>query len=51
MYIHYTWETEAGGKRQDAKSLPDIQIQIELNLSPSHRKQNKKTGVFDIVSV
>lgn len=51
MYIHYTWETEVGGKRQDAKSLPDIQIQIELKLSPSHRKQNKKTEVFDIVSV
>lgn len=35
MCIHDAWKTEAG-----AKSLPDIQIQTELNIRPSHREQN-----------
>ena len=41
MCIHDTWKTEARGKRQETESLPDIQIQIEPNKRPSHRKQNK----------
>lgn len=51
MCIHDTWKTEARGKRQETESLPDIQIQIELNIRPIHRKQNKTNKSLQYLSV